>query len=70
MDEPARGIATAALTLQSNLLQALVRKSVLTSAEARSTSWTAACETRPAIPMRPPTSHESALRGFARALSS
>ena len=34
MDDSARGIATAALTLQSDLLQALVRKALLTRAEA------------------------------------
>jgi hypothetical protein len=34
MDEISRGIATAALTLQSVLLQALVAKGVLTPAEA------------------------------------
>ena len=34
MDEPARGIATAALTLQSDLLKALVGKALLTRAEA------------------------------------
>ena len=34
MDDSARGIATAALTLQSNLLNALIRKAVLTRAEA------------------------------------
>ncbi len=34
MDEIARGIASAALTLQSVLLQALVHKGVLTSEEA------------------------------------
>jgi len=34
MDDSARGIATAALTLHSDLLQALVRKAVLTSAKA------------------------------------
>jgi hypothetical protein len=34
MDEVSRGIATAALTLQSVLLQALVHKGALTAAEA------------------------------------
>ena len=34
MDDSARGIATAALTLQSDLLRALVRKALLTRAEA------------------------------------
>ena len=34
MDDSARGIATASLTLQSSLLQALVRKGVLTPADA------------------------------------
>ena len=34
MDDSARGIATASLTLQSCLLQALVRKGVLTTADA------------------------------------
>ena len=34
MDDVARGIATAALTLQSVLLQALVYKEVLTPTEA------------------------------------
>jgi hypothetical protein len=34
MDDSARGIATAALTLQSGLLKALVHKAVLTRAEA------------------------------------
>jgi hypothetical protein len=34
MDDSARGIATAALTLQSDLLQALVHKALLTKAEA------------------------------------
>jgi hypothetical protein len=34
MDDSARGIATAALTLQSDLLKALVRKALLTRAEA------------------------------------
>ena len=34
MDDSARGIATAALTLQSNLLNALIRKAVLTRVEA------------------------------------
>ena len=34
MDDSARGIATAALTLHSDLLQALVRKALLTRAEA------------------------------------
>ena len=34
MDDSARGIATASFTLQSSLLQALVRKGVLTPADA------------------------------------
>jgi hypothetical protein len=34
MDDSARGIATAALTLQSDLLKALVDKALLTRAEA------------------------------------
>jgi hypothetical protein len=34
MDDSARGIATASFTLQSSLLQALVRKGVLTRADA------------------------------------
>jgi hypothetical protein len=34
MDETSRGIATAALTLQSFLLQALIRKGVLTREDA------------------------------------
>jgi hypothetical protein len=34
MDDSARGIATTALTLQSNLLNALIRKAVLIRAEA------------------------------------
>ena len=34
MDDSARGIATAALTLQSDLLKALVGKALLTRAEA------------------------------------
>ena len=34
MDDSARGIATASFTLQSSLLQALVRKGVLTTADA------------------------------------
>jgi hypothetical protein len=34
MDDSARGIATASFTLQSSLLQALVRKGVLTQADA------------------------------------
>ena len=34
MDDSARGIATASFTLQSSLLQALVRRGVLTTADA------------------------------------
>jgi hypothetical protein len=34
MDDSARGIATASFALQSSLLQALVRKGVLTSSDA------------------------------------
>ena len=50
MDDSARGIATAALTLQSNLLNALSAK--LYSQELkRSISWIAACEARPANQM-------------------
>jgi len=39
MDEISRGVATAALTLQSVLLQALVSKDLLTRAEARAAGW-------------------------------
>jgi hypothetical protein len=69
MDDSARGIATAALTLQSNLLTALIRKAVLTRAEALdivdSSLRSAASQPDEAADIA-----RFASRGFARALSS
>ena len=72
MDDSARGIATASFTLQSSLLQALVCKGVLTTADAldivdSSLQSAANQPDAEATLWRRPRSPEYALRAFARA---